>query len=96
MSSVSIFTEETFVEKTTSCVYFHVIQIERGIKKFPVVVVHGKEMYQKARYICKICRLTFKTFCVLTRLFSLPCRRRPPPSFIDVCKLLGIRMRFFV
>ena len=33
MSSVSIFTEEIFVDKTTSCFFFHVLQIKRRIKK---------------------------------------------------------------
>ena len=58
----------------------------------------GKEMYQAACYTCKICCLTFKTFCFLTQLFSLlsPSSLLKPLSFIDVCKLLGIRMRFFV
>ena len=71
---------------------------QHPVKIFHVVVVRGKEIYQAACYTCKICCLTFKTFCFLTQLFSLlsPSSLLNPLSFIDVCKLLGIRMRFFV
>ena len=70
---------------------------QHPVKIFHVVVVRGKEIYQAACYTCKICCLTFKTFCFLTQLFSLlsPSSLLNPLSFIDVCKLLGIRMRFF-
>ena len=81
-------------KKTVSCVYFHVLQTTSQ-KKFHIVVVHGKEMYQKACYICKICRLTFKTICFLTWC-SRCYHHRPLPRFIDVRKLLGIRMRLLV
>ena len=62
--------------------------------------MHGKGIYHAACYTCKICCLTFKTFCFLAWLFSLlsPSSLLKALSFIDrMClNLLGIRMRFFV
>ena len=85
-------------KKSSSGIYFHVLQTTSRKKISRRGRARGKEMYQAACYTCKICCLTFKTFCFLTQLFSLlsPSSLLNPLSFIDVCKLLGIRMRFFV
>ena len=85
-------------EKNHHRVFIFAPSKQRPVKTFQVVVVHGKEIYQAACYTCKICCLTCKTVCFLTWLFSLlsPSSLLKPLSFIDVCKLLGIRMRFFV
>ena len=84
-------------KKSSSCVYY-VLQTTSRKNISRRGRARGKEMYQEAFYTCKICCLTFKTFCFLTQLFSLlsPSSLLNPLSFIDVCKLLGIRMRFFV
>ena len=85
-------------KKSSSCVYY-VLQTTSRKKKIHVVVVQEAKKFTKQRATrAKICSLTFKTFCFLTQLFSLlsPSSLLNPLSFIDVCKLLGIRMRFFV
>ena len=83
-------------KKSSSGIYFHVLQTTSRKNISRRGRARGKEMYQAACYTCKICCLTFKTFCFLTQLFSLlsPSSLLNPLSFIDVCKLLGIRMRF--
>ena len=80
----------------SSGVYFHVLQTTSRKNISRRGRARGKEIYQEACYTCKICCLTFKTFCFLTQLFLLlsPSSLLNPLSFIDVCKLLGIRMRF--
>ena len=68
---------------------------KRRIRKFHVAACRDvTEMYQKA---CKIYCLTwnlllFDVFLVAVAPLSLP----KPPSFIDVCKLLGVRMWMFL
>ena len=72
-------------EKNHHRVFIFTPSKQRPVKKFQVLVVHGKEIYQAACYTCKICCLTFKTFCFLTWLFSLlsPSSLLKPLSFID-------------
>ena len=68
---------------------------KRRVRKFYVAACRDfTEMYQKA---CKIYCLTwnlllFDVFLVAIAPLSLP----KPPSFIDVCKLLGVRMWMFL
>ena len=85
-------------EKNHRRVFILMSSKQHPVKIFHVVVVRGKEIYQAACYTCKICCLTFKTSCFLTQLVSLLSLSSllNPLSFIDVCKLLEIRMRFFV
>jgi len=77
-------------EKNHHRVFILTSSKQRPVKKFHVVVVHGKEIYQAACYTRKICCLTFKTFCFLTQLFWLlsPSSLLNPLSFIDVCSKL--------
>ena len=85
-------------KKSSSCVYYVLQTTSRKKKNSRRGRARGKEMYQEACYTRKIWCSTFKTFCFLTQLFSLlsPSSLLNPLSFIDVCKLLGIWMRFFV
>ena len=83
-------------KKSSSCVYY-VLQTT-SLKKNSRRGRARQRNLPSSVLTCKIRCLTFKTFCFLTRLFSLlsPSSLLNPLSFIDVCKLLVIRMRFFV
>ena len=58
---------ELGIKKNYHQVFIFTSSKQRPVKIFHVVVVQGKEIYQEACYTCKICCLTFKTFCFLTQ-----------------------------
>ena len=78
-------------EKILYLVFIFTSSKQRRKKKFHVVVVHGKEMYQKACYTMQNLSFNFQIQAFWRDSLSRCYRRRPPPSFIDLCKLLGIR-----
>ena len=77
-------------KKSSSCVYFHAFQTTSRKKNFRSWSCKAKKFTKQRARRAK--------FVVLTWLFSLlsPSSLLKPLSFIDVCKLLGIRMHFFV
>ena len=56
------------------------------------MVVQGKEIYQAACQTCKICCFDVVVLVAIAVVLAKATQFYRP----DVCKLLGIRMRFFV
>ena len=70
-------------------------RLKRLLKEFTSWSCTAKKCTKKRATHAKICCLTFKTFCFLTLFLLLfPSSLLMPPCIIDVCKLLGIPMRF--
>ena len=84
-------------KKSSSGVYSHVLQTTSRKKISRRGRVRQRNLPSSVLRVQNLC-LTFKTFCFLTQLVSLLSLSflLNPLSFIDVCKLLEIRMRFFV
>ena len=79
-------------EKNHHRVFIFTPSKQRPVKKFQVVVVQGKEIYRAACQTCKICCFDVVDLVAIAVVLARATQFYRP----DVCKLLGIRMRFFV